>query len=178
MPSLYSLRLCQQHHFHLLTLHGDAFSCLARTPAGNRKNLNLLVFSGVTLQGSSRCWIFWPKSVFKLVYERRAEQQMETLHGDEKAYRMKIPWIANCHKEELFPRKRGYQSCHSTCVNQQVQIRLSPHGIGSIRPSNLNNLVYKSFSSLHKDSIFSLSHSPPLFVGTVYSQVCLWTLSN
>lgn len=100
--------------------------------------------------------IFWPKSFFKLVSERKAEQQIEVLYCDEKVYQRKIPWIANCNKEELFAHKRGYQSYHSTCVNQQVQIRLSPsHGIGSIRPSNLNNLVYNSFSSLHKNYFLS-----------------------
>lgn len=146
----------------------------ARTVGGNGKDLNLLAFPGFLLLEA-----FWAKSVFKLVSERKAEQQMETLYCDEKVYRRKVPSIASCNKEELFTHKKGYQSCHSTCVNQRVQIRPSPsRGIGSTRPSNLNNLVYNSFSSLHKDSIFSLSCSPSLFVGAVYSQVCLRTLSN
>lgn len=37
VPSLYSLRLCQRHHFHLLALNGGAFSCLALSLWGTGK---------------------------------------------------------------------------------------------------------------------------------------------
>lgn len=67
--------------------------------------------------------MLYSKIVFKLIAEKKGEQQKETVYCDEK-YIKKTAWIANYYKEDLFTHKRGYQSYDLNYFNQQVQMKL------------------------------------------------------